>query len=116
MSTGLGDAVGIERGIQITRKEVRRIDQADASPAIEPRRRSYGAMRAVNLMVATFALVVTSPVLVLCAILVKLASPGPIFYTQTRVGIDRRRTTVGRAGYDRRARNVGGLPFIIYKF
>jgi lipopolysaccharide/colanic/teichoic acid biosynthesis glycosyltransferase len=49
------------------------------------------------------------------AILVKLTSPGPIFYAQARVGLDRRRT--GAMGpYDRRARDLGGRAFMILKF
>jgi lipopolysaccharide/colanic/teichoic acid biosynthesis glycosyltransferase len=49
------------------------------------------------------------------AILVKLTSPGPIFYAQARVGLDRRRT--GALGpYDRRTRDLGGRAFMILKF
>jgi lipopolysaccharide/colanic/teichoic acid biosynthesis glycosyltransferase len=50
------------------------------------------------------------------AVLVKLTSPGPIFYTQPRIGIDRRRSSDGSRMYDRRTRDLGGLPFMIYKF
>jgi lipopolysaccharide/colanic/teichoic acid biosynthesis glycosyltransferase len=49
------------------------------------------------------------------AILVKLTSPGPIFYAQARVGLDRRRS--GATGtYDRRTRDLGGAAFMILKF
>jgi lipopolysaccharide/colanic/teichoic acid biosynthesis glycosyltransferase len=49
------------------------------------------------------------------AILVKLTSPGPIFYAQARVGLDRRRS--GATGpYDRRTRDLGGRAFMILKF
>jgi lipopolysaccharide/colanic/teichoic acid biosynthesis glycosyltransferase len=50
------------------------------------------------------------------ALLIKLTSPGPIFYSQPRVGLDRRRRLAGSKTYDRRSRDLGGLPFIIYKF
>jgi lipopolysaccharide/colanic/teichoic acid biosynthesis glycosyltransferase len=50
------------------------------------------------------------------AILVKLTSPGPIFYSQARVGLDRRRARGTSSAYDRRARDVGGRPFMIFKF
>ena len=46
---------------------------------------------------------------------VKLTSPGPVIYTQTRVGLDRRRRG-DDASRDRRGRDVGGRPFTIYKF
>jgi lipopolysaccharide/colanic/teichoic acid biosynthesis glycosyltransferase len=48
-------------------------------------------------------------------LLIKLTSRGPIFYTQWRVGIDRR--TLGEpAGNSRRHVDHGGKPFKIYKF
>src|SRR2546425_379256 len=46
--------------------------------------------RGVDLIGATVALVLTSPVLLLIAALVKLTSPGPIFYWQNRMGLDGR--------------------------
>jgi lipopolysaccharide/colanic/teichoic acid biosynthesis glycosyltransferase len=52
---------------------------------------------------------------VLVAISVRLTSPGPVLYTQTRVGIDRR-SRRALALYDRRARDAGGCVFTIYKF
>jgi len=70
----------------------------------------------MNVVIASIALVVASPVMVLFALLVKLTSPGPIFYSQPRVGIDRRRSPREPGDYDRRARDLGGLPFMIYKF
>jgi lipopolysaccharide/colanic/teichoic acid biosynthesis glycosyltransferase len=69
----------------------------------------------VNVVIALVALVAAAPVMLLFAILVKLTSPGPIFYSQPRVGIDRRRS-LRQNSYDRRARELGGLPFLIYKF
>jgi lipopolysaccharide/colanic/teichoic acid biosynthesis glycosyltransferase len=71
--------------------------------------------RAMNVVIASVALVLASPVIVIFAALVRITSAGPIFYSQARVGIDRRRRRVESA-YDRRARNLGGLPFMIFKF
>jgi lipopolysaccharide/colanic/teichoic acid biosynthesis glycosyltransferase len=85
------------------------------SKKIEPRRRSHILSRAMNIGIASVALVITSPVMLIFAALVKLTSPGPILYRQARVGLDRRRGD-RRYSYDRRARDIGGLPFIIYKF
>lgn len=42
--------------------------------------------RALDVIVATLALVLFCPIFLLIAILIKLDSPGPIFFTQTRVG------------------------------
>jgi len=70
----------------------------------------------MNIIIASLALLLVSPVMLLFAVLVKLTSPGPIFYTQPRIGIDRRRSSDGSRMYDRRTRDLGGLPFMIYKF
>jgi lipopolysaccharide/colanic/teichoic acid biosynthesis glycosyltransferase len=43
--------------------------------------------RALDLLIATLALVVLSPVLLAAAIAIKLGSSGPVFYRQRRVGL-----------------------------
>jgi lipopolysaccharide/colanic/teichoic acid biosynthesis glycosyltransferase len=53
--------------------------------------------RTFDIVVASIALVVLSPVLVVAALAVKLDSRGPIIFSQRRVGL-------------------GGVPFSIYKF
>lgn len=83
---------------------------------VNPRSRGETLCRVMNVVLASAALVVLSPVMLVFAALIKLTSPGPIFYSQPRVGFDRRRA--GRSGdtYDRRARDLGGRPFLIHKF
>jgi exopolysaccharide biosynthesis polyprenyl glycosylphosphotransferase len=44
------------------------------------------AKRAFDVAFAAAALVVTAPLLLVCAILIKLDSPGPVFFRQERVG------------------------------
>jgi lipopolysaccharide/colanic/teichoic acid biosynthesis glycosyltransferase len=84
-------------------------------PEVIPRERDERLSRALNLAIATMALLVSSPVLVLLAIAVKLTSRGPILYAQTRVGLDRRwRSTL--ALHERRLEDLGGQVFTIYKF
>src|SRR5262245_38302675 len=53
-------------------------------PADHPHRQE-GARRALNVIVAGLGIVVAAPVMALIAVAVKLTSPGPIFYRQTRV-------------------------------
>ena len=43
--------------------------------------------RVMDLVVAVMALLLTSPVWLLAALLTKIASPGPVFYRQRRIGI-----------------------------
>jgi lipopolysaccharide/colanic/teichoic acid biosynthesis glycosyltransferase len=71
--------------------------------------------RILNVVVASAGLVVASPLLLLIAALVKLTSRGPVLYTQTRIGLDRRDPKV-RAVNQRRGADQGGQPFKIYKF
>lgn len=83
-------------------------------PDVLPRERSETANRVVNVVVALLALLLVFPLLVILAVLVKATSPGPILYSQTRVGVDRRFRR--RSGDDRRTYDHGGLPFRMYKF
>lgn len=102
--------------------ELRLVPKADAELAfpqvqtedVLPRERSEALSRAVNVVIASTALVVAAPVLAAVALLVKLTSPGPILYQQTRIGVDRRFRQ--RSSDDRRAYDHGGKPFRMYKF
>jgi Undecaprenyl-phosphate glucose phosphotransferase len=53
--------------------------------------------RSLDLLVATALLIVASPLMLLIALLVRLDSPGPVFFVQQRVGLD-------------------GRPFLMIKF
>lgn len=64
-------------------------------------------------------------VFLIIAILIKLDSSGPVLYTQTRIGRNRRKssrrsiridTKYNRRATDRRHNNLYGAPFTIYKF
>jgi lipopolysaccharide/colanic/teichoic acid biosynthesis glycosyltransferase len=44
--------------------------------------------RALDVLIAGLALAVTSPLLAICALAIKLTSPGPAIYRQQRVGLD----------------------------
>jgi lipopolysaccharide/colanic/teichoic acid biosynthesis glycosyltransferase len=66
-------------------------------PAVRPRNTWYPAVKAAaDFALALVLSILALPVMGVCALIVKLTSPGPAFYTQTRVG-------------------RGGLPFTIYK-
>jgi lipopolysaccharide/colanic/teichoic acid biosynthesis glycosyltransferase len=81
-----------------------------------PRSRSEKRARILNIAVASIGLCVAAPLMLIVAVLVKITSPGPVFYAQARVGLDRRRSRQRSGAYDRRARDLGGRPFMIMKF
>jgi len=89
------------------------------SGGFEPRSRSERLDRAINVTLAIIGLILAFPLMVLCGLIIKLTSPGPVFYSQARVGLDRRtqaRAAATHDSYDRRSRNLGGRPFMIFKF
>jgi lipopolysaccharide/colanic/teichoic acid biosynthesis glycosyltransferase len=88
--------------------------QGDGIEGIVPRERSEPISRAVNVAIAAVALVLFAPVLAMVALFVKLTSPGPILYQQTRIGVDRRFRE--KSSDDRRTYDHGGKPFRMYKF
>jgi lipopolysaccharide/colanic/teichoic acid biosynthesis glycosyltransferase len=91
-------------------------DQSGSARPMLPRTRSERVSRGVNILLATIGVVLSAPLFLLVALAVKCTSPGPIFYRQTRVGLDRRRRRGGDMLYDRRAKDLGGTVFTIYKF
>lgn len=72
-------------------------------------------IRLLNITVASIGLVVSFPLWVIIAVAIKFTSRGPLFYTQTRVGLDQRRSRLP-ADRTRRAEDIGGKPFVIVKF
>ncbi len=81
--------------------------------------------RVLDIALSVVGLAVFSPVLLVTAIVVKATSPGPVFYRQERVGINRRTGERRRSGdngdsdrrrRDRRVLVSFGRPFTIYKF
>ncbi len=78
--------------------------------------RAENLNRVMNVVLAGIGLLLASPIMLLFAVLVRVTSRGPIFYTQARVGLDRRRARHGSSMYDKRTRDLGGRPFMILKF
>jgi lipopolysaccharide/colanic/teichoic acid biosynthesis glycosyltransferase len=62
-----------------------------------------------DILVSGIALLILSPLLVFIAILIKLDSPGPVFFMQRRGGSRMRRLGAGREKWD-------VVPFEIFKF
>ncbi len=85
--------------------------------------------RLMDLVLAAILLVLLSPLFALIALAIRLDSPGPIFFKQTRVGqnrrgADRRRTShtspwgqpERRLSFDRRQQDLLARPFTFFKF
>jgi lipopolysaccharide/colanic/teichoic acid biosynthesis glycosyltransferase len=71
--------------------------------------------RALNVIVAVVGIVLALPLMILIALAIKLTSPGPVIFKQSRVGVDRRTPGVP-AGNWRRTVDHGGRLFTLYKF
>jgi lipopolysaccharide/colanic/teichoic acid biosynthesis glycosyltransferase len=80
--------------------------------------------RTIDVLGSLIGLVLTAPLMVAVALAVKLDSPGPIFYAQTRVGVNRRKRERRYCQYvgvsdlrdrDRRRDDYRGRPFDIIK-
>jgi lipopolysaccharide/colanic/teichoic acid biosynthesis glycosyltransferase len=110
--TGVQRAPALARPPRTSAPAVLVPEQAGAPVALE---RTDRARRAVNFLVALVGLILAAPVLLVVALLVRLTSRGPVIYTQTRVGLDRRGDAPESLNR-RRLEDVGGKPFRIYKF
>jgi lipopolysaccharide/colanic/teichoic acid biosynthesis glycosyltransferase len=82
-------------------------------------------IRTVDITIASVGLLISAPLFLVLPILIKLNSPGPVFYKQLRTGINRRKTErrgvkIGdgeeRRNGERRKHDLFGKPFHIYKF
>ncbi|MCA9195233.1 MAG: sugar transferase [Planctomycetales bacterium] len=76
------------------------------------------AKRITDIFVASSLLFLAWPLILLSALLIKLTSRGPIFFFQTRVGLNNRRQTVGVGDSKQGCRRMlpaFGRPFTIYK-
>ena len=111
----------IARGVTSLELDYTRATRRERAPRRSARRRlppvhgDVAARRALNVAVAGLGLVVAAPLIFLIAIAIKITSRGPVFYSQTRVGIDLRAPSRGNDNF-RRRRDLGGRPFTIYKF
>ena len=96
---------------RLARRSITLLHRAPLGP-IDRERRSR---RCLNIAAAIVGIVLTLPVMLVIAALIKLTSRGPVLFTQARVGLDRR--GLSRAGGNtRRQVDLGGKPFTMYKF
>lgn len=73
--------------------------------------------RALDLVASSIGLLLLLPVFLVIAIAIRLDSPGPVLYSQVRVGINRRRNRkAAQRAQERRKADAFGRLFTIYKF
>ncbi|MCP4581251.1 MAG: sugar transferase [candidate division Zixibacteria bacterium] len=86
---------------------------------------TWSTKRAIDIAGSAFGIVCAIPFFIIVPILIKLDSPGPIFFKQERIGKNRRRNNrrdvtvsgqVERRISDRRKTSGYGRPFMIAKF
>ncbi|MGH7521683.1 MAG: sugar transferase, partial [Gemmatimonadales bacterium] len=77
--------------------------------------RSDTGRHVVNVVIATVAIVLTLPLMLVIALLIKLTSRGPVLFAQRRIGLDRR-APGHEGGNARRNADHGGRAFVMYKF
>jgi len=75
---------------EISYDSLRELDPRALGPVAGGRRVYYVAKRVLDITLATLALICLSPVMALIAFLIKRDTPGPIFFVQERVGVERR--------------------------
>lgn len=82
------------------------------------------AKKIFDIIIASLALILAAPILLMAAVLIKLESRGPVLFTQERIGLNRRRgdrrsifrvIDGERRKADRRRSTHAGRPFRIYK-
>ncbi|MFQ5599007.1 MAG: sugar transferase [Candidatus Krumholzibacteriia bacterium] len=72
--------------------------------------------RVIDVVIGTAAGLCALPLILVTALWIKLDSPGPVFYSQERVGLNRRRRHGAPPnGNERRKHDLGGEVFRIYK-
>jgi lipopolysaccharide/colanic/teichoic acid biosynthesis glycosyltransferase len=92
--------------IRVARPAIQSLHDIDPHPT---------ARRVFNIVAALVLLVLTAPLMAGIALAIRLTSPGPILFSQWRVGIDRRRPG-DNLHNGRRRFDTGGRLFRIYKF
>jgi lipopolysaccharide/colanic/teichoic acid biosynthesis glycosyltransferase len=81
--------------------------------------------RLIDLTGVSIGIILSTPFFIIVPVLIKLDSPGPVFYRQERVGKNRRRAgqpcidvplQKGIPVFDRRRKHGFGKPFMVIKF
>ena len=119
------DSGEYSRRLDPIKSEISYLGDIVSNSTSEPEREKMGPKRMFDLLFAAISMILLSPVLLIAALMIKVESPGPVFFKQERIGLNRRRkdrrnsfSQTGlerRRGSDRRKNIHAGKPFHIYK-
>jgi lipopolysaccharide/colanic/teichoic acid biosynthesis glycosyltransferase len=116
LSTGAAGALsGPFVGANLQPLPSRRTAEASEPALALPSETYLVAKRLFDVAVAALALTVFGLALPALALIIKLDSPGPVFFSQERVGLNRRRSRSSFDGTERRQVLQPGRPFRVLK-
>ena len=95
-----------ERLIDPQKEELYYLAEIVRSTPLDRLQSTLKIKRVIDIIIASFALLFLSPLLLIAAILIKIESPGPVFFTQERIGLNRRRNR------DRRKMDITSFSLI----
>lgn len=110
LAGGFGPAegnYGYAKGIEV--------QAADSEPLVRPGRVYLAMKRIMDIVVSIAALIVFGMMLPVLGLIIKLDSNGSVFYSQDRVGVNRRTAARGADGRERRKIFQPGRPFRVHK-
>lgn len=114
-TTQLSSASQAERREQaLPCAQARLIAQAEA--ALQLPQQPSGLPVVVDWLLAAALLFLSIPLMLVIALIIRLDSPGPVLFRQTRMGQNRRRLPTASTGPERRQQVLLGRPFTFYKF
>lgn len=105
----------VANGLAVAPQPVQPSVEGDDGPVLRPQRGYLVAKRCFDIVVSIAALAVFGFFLPMLALIIKLDSPGTVFYSQERVGVNRRRRNRIPNGDDRRRVLQPGRPFRVHK-
>ncbi|MBN1884679.1 MAG: sugar transferase [Candidatus Krumholzibacteriota bacterium] len=124
VSSSAAQRLPYQRGLDPVHDEISWLGEEVRRRGFERAVRIARVKRVFDILFAASALVLLSPVLLVAAAIVKAESPGPVFFTQERIGLNRRRGDRRRSAVlagmerrrnDRRTSIHAGRPFSILK-
>lgn len=107
---GLAESLAADNQEQEQKQKV-----VDAEPLLLPGKLYVLSKRALDVVIALGALFVFGLLLPVIGLIIKLDSSGPVFYSQDRVGVNRRTGSRGGTSQDRRKIFQPGRPFQVLK-